>query len=190
MDDIKDAVDAAGKKFRKNLVLLHCTSEYPADISNLNLRFLITLRDYFNVPVGYSDHSRGIEIAIAARALGACIIEKHFTLSKELEGPDHKASLEPDEFKQMVNYIRNVESALGNGIKRPSKIEIANRDVVWRSIVASKDLPKGHRIRQSDLSVKRPGTGLRPKYIKDITGSILKKSIKKNGLIRWKDIQK
>lgn len=159
---------------RKNITLLHCTSEYPAQIDHINLNAMKTIKNAFAVDVGYSDHSKGIEISIAAVALGASIIEKHLTLDKNLPGPDHQASLEPSEFKLMVNGIRNIERALGDGIKRVMPPEIEMKLIARRSIVAKCDISAGQRFSVENITVKRPGTGISPMLWSYILGKIAK----------------
>ena len=155
---------------RKKITLLQCTTEYPAPLSEVNLRAMMTMRDTFGTAVGYSDHTPGIEVPIAAAALGASVIEKHFTLDKSLPGPDHKASLEPDEMKLMVLAIRNIELALGTGIKTPSPSELKNIPVVRKSIIAAQNIKKGEVFSKENLTVKRPGTGISPMEWDSIIG--------------------
>lgn len=150
------------KRLRARVSLLHCTSEYPASYEEVNLQAMESLSEAFGLPVGLSDHTQGIHIPIAAVARGARIIEKHFTLDRNLPGPDHAASLEPDELKSMVRAIRDVESALGDGNKRPSAAEWKNREVVRRSLVAAKPIRKGDLFTQENVACKRPGTGVSP----------------------------
>lgn len=147
---------------KKDLTVLHCNTEYPTPMSDVNLRAMQTLAAHFDVEVGYSDHTLGIEVPIAAVALGARIIEKHITLDKTLPGPDQRASLEPRELKSMVAAIRNIERALGDGIKRPTASEIKNRHVARKSIIANKPIKKGEILTTDNLTTKRPGTGLIP----------------------------
>jgi len=173
----------AGSK-KENISLLHCNTEYPTPMKDVNLNAMITMKNAFKVNVGYSDHTLGIEISIAAAALGATIIEKHFTLDKTFEGPDHRASLEPEELKQMVKSIRNIESALGNGIKKPSPSEEKNIDIARKSIVAKKDINVGELFSKDNLTVKRPGNGLSPMTWDEIIGSTSKKCFFKNELIK------
>jgi len=156
-----EVLEAAGTP-RERITVLHCTSEYPAPIAEVNLRAMVSMGRALGVAVGYSDHTQGIEIPIAAAALGASVIEKHFTLDRSLPGPDHKASLEPDELKAMVQGIRNVEKALGDGVKRITPSERANRPVVRKSIVAARYIGAGERFTEDNIAVKRPGTGLSP----------------------------
>ncbi|MBQ9438209.1 MAG: N-acetylneuraminate synthase, partial [Lachnospiraceae bacterium] len=143
LEEVKDAVDLLKEKGTSEISLLHCTTEYPAPFSDVNLKAMETLRETFHLPVGYSDHTEGIAVSIAAVAMGAAIIEKHFTLDKTMEGPDHKASLEPSELAEMVRQIRNVEEALGTGEKLPAKGEIKNIEIARKSIIAARDIKKG-----------------------------------------------
>lgn len=155
---------------RQRITILHCTTEYPTPMTDVNLRAMLTIRDAFGVQVGYSDHTPGIEIAGAAVALGASVIEKHFTLDRGLPGPDHKASLEPAELKAMVAAIRNIEQALGDGIKRPSISETKNIPVVRKSLVAACMIQEGEAFNANNLAVKRPGTGLSPMRWDEVVG--------------------
>lgn len=155
---------------REKVSLLHCTTEYPAPFEEVNLRCIQTLKNAFNLSVGFSDHTQGISAAVAATALGAEIIEKHFTLDKNLPGPDHKASLEPSELNQMVAEIRKIEKALGDGVKRPSKSEEINLLVVRRSLTARQKIKKGELFTEENLTVKRPATGISPLYYYETLG--------------------
>lgn len=162
--EVKEAVDvllAAGTT-KERLTLLHCTTEYPTPFEDVNLRAMETLRAAFNVRVGYSDHTLGIETPIAAVALGAIVIEKHFTLNKTMAGPDHEASLAPEELTAMVNSIRNIERALGDGIKKCGPSEIKNRAIARKSLVAACAIQKGELFTEKNLTVKRPGNGITP----------------------------
>lgn len=161
---------------RKNISLLHCTSEYPASIDQINLKAMKTIKNAFNVNVGYSDHSQGIEVPIAAVALGASIIEKHLTLNKNLPGPDHQASLEPSEFKSMVTSIRNIERALGDGIKRVMPSEIDMKMVARKSIVAKCVISPGEKFTEENIATKRPGTGISPMLWDSILGKVAKRN--------------
>jgi len=145
---------------KKNITILHCNTEYPTPFEDVNLNAMLTIREELGVKVGYSDHSLGIEVPIAAVALGAEVIEKHLTLDKNMEGPDHKASLEPDEFKSMVESIRNIKKSMGNGIKNPSPSEFKNRAIARKSIVALRTIKKGECFSEENISAKRPGTGI------------------------------
>lgn len=156
---------------RDRVTLLHCTTEYPSAAEDTNLRAMDTLRTAFGLRVGYSDHTEGTAISLAAVARGASVIEKHLTLDRRLPGPDHAASLEPDEMSSLVRDIRRVEAALGNGIKQPSTAELASRAVARKSLVASRDLPAGHVLRPEDLAVKRPGGGRPPVEFWEALGS-------------------
>ncbi len=168
---------------KKNITVLHCNTEYPSPIKDVNLLAMLTIKKTFDISIGYSDHTLGIEVAIASAALGACVIEKHFTLDKNMNGPDHKASLEPDELQQMVQAVRNIEKALGNGKKIPSPSEIKNISVVRKSIVASGAIKKGEVFTSENITVKRPGTGISPMEWDSIIGKIAKKDFKKDELI-------
>lgn len=161
-EDIAAAIEVLKSNGAGKISLLHCTTEYPTPFEDVNLKAMCTMRDIFGLEVGYSDHTRGIEVPIAAVAMGAKIIEKHFTLDKNMEGPDHKASLEPDELKQMVDSIRNIEKALGSGTKRPAESEKKNVIIVRKSIVASKTIKKGEVFTESNITTKRPGNGISP----------------------------
>ena len=155
---------------RNRITVLHCNTEYPTPMIDVNLHAMLTIRDAFDVAVGYSDHTLGIEVPIAAVALGATVIEKHFTLDRNLPGPDHKASLEPDELKAMVTAIRNIEQALGDGIKRTSLSEVKNMVIVRKSLVAACVIRAGELFSETNLTVKRPGTGLSPMHWDQVLG--------------------
>ena len=155
---------------RNKITLLHCTTEYPAPFEEVNLKAMNTLREAFGTEVGYSDHTEGIEVAIAATALGASVIEKHFTLDKSLPGPDHKASLDPVELKKMVYSIRLIEKSLGDGRKEPSQSEIRNKSVARKSLVAKKLIKKGDKFTRNNIAIKRPGNGISPMKIDDVLG--------------------
>ncbi|MCD4819045.1 MAG: N-acetylneuraminate synthase [Candidatus Cloacimonetes bacterium] len=155
---------------RENITILHCTTNYPCPYEEVNLKAILTIKEAFKLTVGYSDHTLGIEVPIAAVAVGATVIEKHFTLNKNMEGPDHKASLEPNELKAMVTAIRNIEKALGNGIKKPNKSEIEIMKVARKSIVAKCKIKKGEIFTKDNLATKRPGTGISPMRWDEILG--------------------
>ena len=161
IEEALGALDTAGSP-RSQITVLHCNSEYPSPMQDVNLRAMIRIRDAFGVEIGYSDHTVGIEVPIAAVALGASVIEKHLTLDRNLPGPDHKASLEPDEFATMVRSIRNIEQAMGDGVKRPSLSEVKNRPIARKSLVAAKSIKVGERFTQENLTTKRPGNGISP----------------------------
>ena len=188
LDEVEEALKVIRGEGAEEIILLHCVSCYPARVEDMNLRAMETLRRAFKLPVGLSDHTLGITIPVAAVALGACVIEKHFTLDKSLPGPDHRASLEPVELKEMVTAIRDVERALGDGIKQPTVEEEENKKVGRRSIVARVAIPKGTIISQEMLDIKRPGTGLEPKYMNSILGKKAKIDIKQNALVPWNNL--
>ncbi len=166
------------------VTLLHCNTEYPTPMEDVNLRAMLTLREAFQMPTGYSDHTKGLEVPIAAAALGAAVIEKHFTLDKAMEGPDHKASLEPEELKAMVATIRNVERALGNGEKKVTDSERKNIAVARKSIVASRDIRKGEIFSEENLTVKRPGNGVSPMRWFEVMGQCAQRDFKQDECIQ------
>jgi N,N'-diacetyllegionaminate synthase len=168
---------------KENIIILHATTEYPCPMDEVNLKAMQTLESAFGVGVGYSDHTMGIEVAIAAVALGASVIEKHFTLDRNMEGPDHKASLEPDELKSLVSAVRNIEKALGDGIKKPSKSEEENKSVARKSIIAIQSIKKGDMFSEKNIGVKRPGTGITPMRWDEIIGQIADKDYQEDDLI-------
>lgn len=183
--EIKKALDTlikAGLK-RENITVLHCNTAYPTPIKDVNLTAMLTIKEAFKVNVGYSDHTSGIEVPIAAVALGATVIEKHFTINRDMKGPDHKASLEPGELKTMVEVIRNIERALGNGIKKPTPSELKNKPMARKSIVAAKDIKKGQVFTEDNIAVKRPGTGLSPMEWDKVVGQIAKRDFGKDVII-------
>lgn len=169
---------------QKNVTLLHCTTEYPAPYQDINLKAMDTLRDVFELRVGYSDHSDGLAISLAAVARGACVIEKHFTLDKNLPGPDHMASLEPAELQQLVDGIRQIEVGLGDGVKRLMPSELKNRDVVRKSLVAAKPIKKGDSFSQDNLVVKRPGNGVPPIHYWEWLGHVAARDYKADEVIK------
>lgn len=172
IDEIKAAVDAlelAGTD-RSRITVLHCTTEYPAPMIEVNLRAMLHIQKTLGVEIGYSDHTAGIEVAIAAAALGATVIEKHFTLDRRLPGPDHNASLEPTELKSMIAAIRNIEIALGDGVKRTTPSEFKNREIVRKSLVASRSIRRGEVFSDRNIVAKRPGTGISPMNWDNVIG--------------------
>jgi N-acetylneuraminate synthase len=185
LGEVEEAVDYLRKNGAQELILLHCTTSYPAPMHSVNLRAMETLRCAFKVPVGYSDHTEGITTPIAAVAIGAQVIEKHFTLDRSLPGPDHLASLEPDELKAMVQAIRDVERAFGSGVKEPSEEEIAIKSVARKSIVANKGIQAGERVGEDALAIKRPGTGIEPKYVERVSQMKARSTIFKDQVITW-----
>lgn len=168
---------------KKAITVLHCVSQYPAPFKDVNLNAMRTMRDKFSVKVGYSDHTPGIEAPVAAVALGARVIEKHLTLDRHMPGPDHAASIEPDQFAAMVHAIRNVESALGSGVKKPADSEKSNLSIVRRSIVAARDIPKGEKFSVLNLTVKRPGGGLSPMRWDKVIGRTAGRDFREDELI-------
>lgn len=185
LDEIKDALDVLIKTGtpKECITVLHATTEYPCPIEDVNLRAMQTIANAFSVRVGYSDHTKGIEVSIAAVALGAAVIEKHFTLDRSMEGPDHKASLEPEELNTMVKAIRNIERALGDGIKKPSKSEAKNMPIARKSIVASKTIHIGEVLSSDNIAIKRPGNGISPMRWDEIIGTIASKNYDEDELI-------
>lgn len=180
--EISKAVEIL-KKENKKILILHCNTEYPTPMEDVNLRAMELLKEKFNVEVGYSDHTLGIEVPIAAVALGARIIEKHFTLDKNMEGPDHKASLEPEELKKMVAGIRNIEEALGKKQKEVTESEKKNKDIARKSIVAKKNIKKGEIFTEESLTVKRPGNGISPMQWDEVIGKISIRNFEEDELI-------
>lgn len=170
LEEVRDSLKVLKEFGTTDITLLHCTTEYPAPYDSVNLKAMLTLQNEFGYKVGYSDHTNGIEIPVAAIAMGATVIEKHFTLDKTMEGPDHKASLEPEELRQMVLSIRNVEAAIGDGIKQPSDAEKKNIVIARKSIVAACDIKKGEVFTENNLTAKRPGNGISPMQWEKILG--------------------
>jgi len=185
LGEVESAIDILVKSGTKkeNITILHCTTNYPCPYKEVNLKAMLTLKEAFKLPVGYSDHTLGIEVPVAAVAMGAKIIEKHFTLDKKLLGPDHKASLEPHELKAMVKAIRNIEKSLGDGIKKPNKSEIEIMKVARKSIVASKNIKKGEIFTKTNITVKRPGTGISPMRWDEVIGEKANRDFKDDELI-------
>ncbi|TLS50577.1 N-acetylneuraminate synthase [Paenibacillus antri] len=175
--------DKGQAALREHVTLLHCTTEYPAPLEEVNLRAMCTMRTAFGVPVGYSDHTQGITIPIAAVALGAEVIEKHFTLDRGMEGPDHKASLEPDELCVMVKAVRDTEASLGQSIKAPTVSEAKNRHIARKSLVAAREIAAGEPFSEENITEKRPGSGISPIYLWDVIGMPAKRAYRKDELI-------
>jgi N,N'-diacetyllegionaminate synthase len=188
MADIHEIQDAlsiilnSGAKIN-DITILHCNTEYPTPMCDVNLKAMNTIKDIFNVSVGYSDHTLGIEIPIAAVSLGASVIEKHFTLDKSMEGPDHKASLEPDELKEMVKAIRNIEKAMGHGRKEPSNSELKNKEIARKSIVAKREIFFGDIFTDENITIKRPGNGISPMKWDIIKGTKANRNYQEDDLI-------
>lgn len=184
LEEVQSALEVLKGNGTDDIVLLHCNTQYPTPLSDVNLLAMAEMRKKLGLPVGYSDHTLGIEAPLAAVALGACVIEKHFTLDKNMEGPDHKASLEPYELKNMVEGIRKVEQMLGNGIKQASRSEKDNLLVVRKSIVAARAIQKGEMFTEENLTVKRPGIGVNPMRWNEVIGMVSKQNYKEDEMIR------
>jgi len=188
LEEIHTAVNTIFETGNHDIMLLHCTSNYPAAPADINLNAMETLRNYFGLPVGFSDHTTGIEIPLAAVAMGACIIEKHFTLDKTLTGPDHRASLEPEELKNLITAIRNIELSFGNGIKAPAASELSNRTIIRKSIYLKTSKNAGEVLIESDLVSMRPAGGIYPSEIPNIIGKRLVKSLSQGAMLTWDDV--
>lgn len=188
MEEIEEAIGVIKKEGNDKIILLHCTTNYPCPLEEVNLKAMDTLRNTFKLITGYSDHTQGIMVSAMAVSRGACVIEKHFTLDNNLPGPDHKASLEPKELKEMVKSIRESEIILGDGIKKPKESEIEIAKMARKSLVAAKDIKEGEIIEENMLAVKRPGTGIFPKRINEVIGKKAQKNIKKDSLISLEDL--
>lgn len=182
-EEIQTAIDVLKNNGTPKIALLHCNTEYPTPFEDVNLRAMQTMKERFGVEVGYSDHTSGIEVPIAAAALGAAVIEKHFTLDKTMGGPDHKASLEPQELSSMVIAIRNIERAMGNGIKTPSPSERKNTDIARKSIVARRAIIKGEALSEDNITTKRPGNGMSPMRWFEVLGTTAKRDFEEDELI-------
>ncbi len=183
MNEIDNAIQVLKDNGTKDITILHCTTEYPAPIEDVNLNVMKTFEREFGLPVGYSDHTQGIEIDLAAAALGAVVIEKHFTLDRNLPGPDHKASLEPDELKAMVDGIRKVDFAMGSFEKHPSEAEMKNRLVARKSIVAKKKISCGELLTEDNITTKRPGSGVNPMRWNEVLGTKAIRNFEEDELI-------
>lgn len=192
LEEVSHAIDTIRPFYKENLenklILLHCTSNYPAAFHDVNLKAMQTLAREFNLPVGYSDHTLGILIPTVAVGLGACVIEKHFTLNKTLSGPDHKASMLPEELKQLVQAIRDIESALGDGEKKPAANELPIRELVRRSATLKRALTKGSAICSDDLILLRPGNGICPADLSKIIGYKLKLNLPQGSTLLWEHL--
>jgi N,N'-diacetyllegionaminate synthase len=183
--EIEDALDIliqAGTK-KENITVLHANTMYPTPMEDVNLKAMVTIGNTFDIAYGYSDHTLGIEVDVAAVAMGASCIEKHFTLDKTMQGPDHKASLEPKELKDMVSAIRNIELALGSSIKKPSKSETPNKEVARKSIVAKVAIKQGETLTEENITIKRPGSGINPMRWDEIVGTAALKDYEEDELI-------
>jgi N,N'-diacetyllegionaminate synthase len=189
MGEIERAIAILQENQNSDIIILHCTTSYPAPYDQVNMNFLKTLRHAFGYPVGYSDHTTGIEIPLMAVSLGATVIEKHFTLDRKMEGPDHFASIEPQELKTMVTSIRNLEKAFGNGRKAITKEEQKNIFFMRRSLHASENLPVGERISKDNMKISRPYDGIDPWFFDAVAGKKIKTAIKKEDPVQWSSIE-
>lgn len=183
MEDIRKAVSVLKENGSGDITILHCTTEYPTPYNDVNLKAMNAIKTELNIPVGYSDHTKGIEIPIAAVAIGATIIEKHFTLDVNMEGPDHSASIEPYELRKMVSAIRNVENAFGSGEKRPAESEKKNMAIARKSIIAKRNILKGECFTEENLTVKRPGSGISPMKWFEVIGQKAPRNFDEDELI-------
>ena len=183
LSEVGDAIKVLKENGAGEITILHCTTEYPAPYEDVNLKAIDTMKEAFGLPVGYSDHTKGLEIPVAAVARGACVIEKHFTLDRNMEGPDHKASIEPDELKQMVDMIRHVEVAIGDGIKKVSPSELKNQDIARKSIIAKTAIKAGDVFTEENITTKRPGSGINPMKWFDLLGKTAKHDYQEDYLI-------
>ncbi len=186
--EVSAGLDAVRSGGSDAITLLQCTTEYPAPLADVNLRAMVTMRRAFGLPVGFSDHTAGVEAAVSAVALGAVVIEKHITLDRDMSGPDHKASMPPLEFRRFVRHIRDTELLLGDGVKRPSRREQATARDIRRSIVAARNIARGERLTEAMLALKRPAWGIRPEFLPIILGRVLKRNLRRDEPIEWKDI--
>lgn len=183
IDEVSAAVLVLKGAGAKEITVLHCTSQYPAPYDEVNLRAMVSMGKQLGLPYGYSDHTLGTEVAVAAVALGACVVEKHFTLDQEMEGPDHKASIEPDELAKLVAEIRHIELAMGSEEKTVGAAEAANRDIVRKSIVAKRHIECGEELTEESLEVKRPGSGISPMKWHGVVGTKAKRAFEPNEMI-------
>lgn len=189
LGEVEIAINTIREYSDNKIILLHCTSNYPTKYEDVNLKAMKTLHDAFKLEVGYSDHTNGIEVAIAAVAMGAKVIEKHFTLDKSMNGPDHKASLDVEEFKNMVTAIRNIEISFGDGIKKANLSEENTKKVARKSLVTTMKVQKGQIIEPFMVTCKRPDGGIKPKYMKNIVGKKALNDIEQDQMIKWTDIE-
>ncbi len=183
LEEIKEAVDVLKNNGSTDITVLHCNTEYPTPYKDVNLQAMLTIKNELGAAVGYSDHTQGTEVPIAAAALGAVVIEKHFTLDRNMEGPDHKASLEPEELRAMVRAVRNIETAMGDGTKKPSESEKKNIEVARKSIVAKRPIRKGEAFSEDNLTTKRPGSGISPMRWNEIVGKTAVRDFTEDELI-------
>lgn len=190
LEEVSKAIETLKANGSDDIMLMHCTTEYPATPEGVNLKCIQTMKDAFGLPVGLSDHTKGYEAAVIATALGADLIEKHFTLNCQLPGPDHRASLDPGQMFKMIEAINKTKTMLGSGIKEPSIEEIKNIPLVRRSLVAARDIEKGTILNAEDIAIKRPETGIKPEFFSDITGRKLSEGLKKDEPITWQKLTK
>ena len=183
LSEVADAIKVLKENGASEITILHCTTEYPAPYEDVNLKAIDTMKETFGLPVGYSDHTKGLEIPVAAVARGACVIEKHFTLDRNMEGPDHKASIEPEELKQMVDMIRHVEVAIGDGVKKVSPSELKNQDIARKSIIAKTAIKAGDVFTEENITTKRPGSGINPMKWFELLGKTAKHDYQEDYLI-------
>lgn len=188
LEEVEKAIGWIEAMDNHEITLFHCTSNYPAPFDSVNMKAMLTLKQRFNYPIGYSDHTKGIEVSLMAVAYGATVIEKHFTYDRNAEGPDHKASLEPEELKCMVEAIRHIEDAVGTGEKKPTESELSTRDVARKSLVWKNKKEAGEIISKEDICCKRPGTGICPEEIDSIVGKTVARECEEDELISWEDI--
>lgn len=188
IDEIREALDTIQGKGNDQVILLHCVSLYPPKVSLVNLRAMETMKEVFSNPIGYSDHTIGITIPLAAAALGACVIEKHFTLDKNMDGPDHAISADPEDMRRMVDGIREIEAAFGTGEKAPQAQELEMKKSFRRSIIAVSDIAEGMTITEDMITYKRPGTGLSPKFAEQIIGKCAKRNIEADDFVTLNDV--
>lgn len=190
LTEIEEAVCVLKENGTEKITLLHCNTEYPTPLCDVNLRAMKAMEEHFRLPTGYSDHTEGMEIPIAAAALGAVMLEKHFTLDKKMPGPDHKASLEPRELKQMIEAVRRIETALGSSRKEPSPSELKNREIARKSIVAKKAIRRGERFSEENLTTKRPGSGISPMEWRRVLGRESVRDFEEDELIELSDTER
>lgn len=183
LEEVRQALKVLTDNGAEDITLLHCTTDYPTDMEDVNLNAMVSLQREFKLPVGYSDHTKGIVVSVAAVAMGAAVIEKHFTLDRNMVGPDHKASLEPKELEDLVKAIRDVERAKGSYEKKPTQAELKNRDVARKSIVAAKNIKAGERFCAENLTTKRPGSGISPMLWNEVIGKKAKRNFYEDELI-------
>lgn len=189
LNEVSEAIKAVKKTSNNKIIALHCTTNYPCPLEEVNLKAMQIMAEKLTVLVGYSDHTLGIEVPIMAATLGACLIEKHFTLNKNMPGPDHKASMEPDELKSMVRAVRQVKKIMGSDLKKPTINEIKISKLGRKSLVSLRDIKQGEKLTGENIGIKRPGTGLEPKYYFKILGKTATRRIKKDVLITKKDFK-